>query len=97
MPGDQTSLALHRSLRLEARTRKGVGQAPSRFVLMKIARFELDKVYLARLPDSLEVPATEHRSLAKVRAEVMNQHTAVDVTPFGGSPVQPNRFHLLRG
>lgn len=97
MPGDQASLALHRSLRLEARTPKGVGQAQGRFVLMKIARFELDKVYLARLPDSLEVPAAEHGPLAQVRAQVVNQHAAVDVTPFGGSSIQPNRFHLLRG
>jgi hypothetical protein len=97
MRGDQSSLALHRSLRLDAGTREGGGQAPRRLVFMNVAWFELDEVYLAGLPDSLEVPAAEHRSLAQVRAKVVNQHAAVDVTPLGRSSIQSNRLHLLRG
>jgi hypothetical protein len=68
MPRDQSSLALDRSLRLEARSRQGGRQTPGRFVLMKIARFELDQVNLPGLPDTLEVPASQHGSLAQVRA-----------------------------
>ena len=97
MLGDQASLALHRSLRLKARTRQRGRQAPRRLVLVEVARFELYEVHLAGLPDSLEVPACEDRSLAQVGPQVMNEHATVDVAAFRGGSVQPDRFHLLRG
>lgn len=80
MPCNQSSLALQWRLRLEAGSRQG-GCEPSRsLVLMEIAWLQLDKVDLARLPDTLEVPASEHGPLAQFRAEVVDQHPSVDVT-----------------
>ena len=97
MPGDQPGLALHRSLRLEARACERGGQALGRLVLVEVPRLELDQVHLVGLPDTFQVPPAKHGPLAQVRAQVMNQDAAVDVTPLGLGSLQPNRFHLLRG
>src|SRR5712671_3577194 len=97
MPGDQPSLALHRSLRFEARTRQGGRQSLRGLVLVEVAGFELDEVHLAGLPDLLEMPASEDRPLAQVRAKIVNEHAAVDVTSLCFGSLQPYRFHLLRG
>jgi hypothetical protein len=48
-----------------------------------VTRLELDQVHLGLLADALEVPAAQDRSLAKVGAEVVDQHPAVDVTSLG--------------
>jgi hypothetical protein len=93
MPCHQSSLALDRWLRFKARPRQGNGQSPGRFVLVKVAGFELDQVHLTLLPDALEVPASEDRTLAKVRAKVVDEHPTVDVASPGGTALQSNRFH----
>src|SRR5882762_5952870 len=97
MPGDQPGLALHRLLRLESRTRQGGRQSLRRLVLVEVAGFKLDEVHLAGLPDLLEMPASEDRPLAQVGPQVVNEHTAVDVTSLCFGSLQSYRFHLLRG
>ena len=60
---------------------------------MKVAGLELDQVYLMLLPDALEVPASEDRTLAQVWAEVVDEHPTVDIASLGGTALQSNRFH----
>jgi hypothetical protein len=50
---------------------------------MHVTWLELDKVHLAGLPDTLEVAPAQDRSLAQVRAEIVDQHPAVNVTSLG--------------
>jgi hypothetical protein len=97
MPSDQPSLALDWWLRLEARSRQGEGQPPGCLILVKVAGLELDDMHLRLLPDTFQVTASKYRPLAQVRAEVVDEHPTVDVASLGGSAVQSNRFHYLRG
>jgi len=80
---DESSLALDGPLGREARTGQGGGQPPGGFVLMDVTGFQLDYVHLRRLPDAFEVAAPQDCSLAQVRAEVVDQDPAVDVTSLG--------------
>ncbi|GAC1691015.1 MAG: hypothetical protein PVS2B1_13540 [Candidatus Dormibacteraceae bacterium] len=50
---------------------------------MYVTGFQLDKVHLRRLSDALEVAAAQDRSLAQVRAKVVDQYPPVDVTSLG--------------
>ena len=93
MARDQSSLALDWWLRLEARSRQGEGQPPGCLILVKVAGLELDQMYLMLLPDALQVPASEDRTLAQVWAEVMDEHPTVDVASLGGPALQSNRLH----
>jgi hypothetical protein len=70
-------------LRDQAGTRKGCRQPSRGVVLVQVTSFELDQVHLGRLADTLEVPASQHSSLTKIGAEVVDQHPAVDVTSLG--------------
>jgi hypothetical protein len=80
---DQPGLTLDRSLRYESGTQEGVCQPSRRFVLMHVTWLELDKVHLVGLPDTLEVAPAQDRSLAQVRAEIVDEHPAVNVTSLG--------------
>jgi hypothetical protein len=50
---------------------------------MHVTWLELDKVHLVGLPDTLEVAPAQDRSLAQVRAEIVDEHPAVNVTSLG--------------
>ncbi len=80
---DESSLALDGPLGREVGTRQGGGQPSRGFVLVHVAGFELDQVHLGCLADAFEVAAPQDCSLAQVRAEVVDQDPAVDVTSLG--------------
>ena len=72
--GRQASLALHRGLGLEPRSREGRGQPKRGGVLVEVARVQLHHVNIARLLDAGEVQRGEDCALAQVGTQVVDQH-----------------------